>query len=307
MLFTVKCPECQKALRVSEDKAGKKVRCPSCAAVFPIPSAPAAAAAPKPPPAAARKPAPPPKEEDEGSPFANLDGERPTRRRPTRDQDFDWSKAQETEQETTASDPGWKSVVSGLGLMRLGAVLWLAAGLVYFVGSLGILFLFRFPEDEDAALIVLLVNGLAGLLWIGGAVVAAIGSFLCVSVPEASGVKTLALLGAIFNIVFLPVGFILSMLFLRGVGKHLNNRKLAAGAITYMVFALVTPFVLCFLYVGVAFLAVAGRAGVGSVSTAVVIVLALWAGAVLTLVLWYMGVLRDAQHTVSRAVRRAAA
>jgi hypothetical protein len=205
----------------------------------------------------------------------------------------------------TASDPGWKSVISGLGLMRLGAVLWLAAGLVYFLGSLGVMFLFPFPDDAEV--IVLLVGGLAGLLWIGGAVVAAIGSFLCVSAPEASGVKTLALLGAIFNIVFLPVGFILSMLFLRGVGKHFNNRKLAAGTITYMVFALATPFVLCLVNVAVAFLAVAGRAGGGSVSMALVIVLALWAGAVLALVLWYMGILRDAQHTVSRAVRRAAA
>jgi len=307
MLFTVKCPQCQKPLRVDEEKSGKKVRCPSCAVIFTIPPAPAAAA-PKSAPAPARKrpsPPPPPEEEDEGPPFENLEGKRPARRRPTREEDFDWRQAQEErEEETTASDPGWKSVISGLGLMRLGAVLWLAAGLVYFLGSLGIMFLFPFPDD--AAPLALMVGGLAGLLWIGGAVVAVIGSFLCVSAPEDSGVKTLALLGAIFNIVFLPVGFILSMLFLRGVGKHFNNQKLAAGTITYMIFALATPFVLCLINVAVAFLTLASRGG-RDIALGLVIVMALWAGAVLALELWYLGILRDAQHTVSRAVRRAAA
>jgi hypothetical protein len=163
------------------------------------------------------------------------------------------------------------------------------------------------PFADEAAFFVLIVQGLALLLFLGGGIIALIGSFMCIGTPEASGLKTLALLGAIFNLLILPVGFILSMLFLRGVGKHFGNRKLASGALTYMIVALIAPCVLCLASVAVFFLAVVSRARVGEATMTVVVLFAVWAGAVLALFLWYMGILRDAQHTISRAVRRATA
>ncbi len=40
MAITFACPECGKQLRVSDDKAGKKAKCPACATVMMIPDAP---------------------------------------------------------------------------------------------------------------------------------------------------------------------------------------------------------------------------------------------------------------------------
>ena len=38
MSLTVTCPQCDKTLRVKDEAAGKKARCPECATVFPIPA-----------------------------------------------------------------------------------------------------------------------------------------------------------------------------------------------------------------------------------------------------------------------------
>jgi hypothetical protein len=61
----VACPECGKKLNVPESAAGKKVRCPGCQKVFPVPGAPAAnpTSAPTPPPrpAAVATPTPAPR------------------------------------------------------------------------------------------------------------------------------------------------------------------------------------------------------------------------------------------------------
>ena len=38
MSLTIKCPECEKSLKVKEEAAGKKVRCPACATAFLAPS-----------------------------------------------------------------------------------------------------------------------------------------------------------------------------------------------------------------------------------------------------------------------------
>ena len=62
------CPGCKVTLKVSDKLAGKKIKCPKCAAIAPIPGAAVApAAAPPPlakpvaaPPPIAHKPAPPP-------------------------------------------------------------------------------------------------------------------------------------------------------------------------------------------------------------------------------------------------------
>lgn len=101
--ITFQCSGCNQTLRVSADKAGKKVKCPKCGAVLPIPLAeeqaervkPAAAPAPVP-----ARPAPPPVPrevaDDESRPArrrpqavddADDDDDRP--RRPQRSRDFD--------------------------------------------------------------------------------------------------------------------------------------------------------------------------------------------------------------------------
>ena len=109
-------------------------------------------------------------------------------------------------------------------------------------------------------------------------------------------------------IVVPPAGFILSMLFLRGVGKHFNNRKLTSGPITYMIVYLVTPLVLVGLWFMLPILLMTvWRPSRAEAELIVVVLFAITAGAILVLFLWYMGLVRDAQHTISRAVRRATA
>ncbi len=39
MTIEISCPDCGRAYRLADDKAGKKVRCKSCSAVFPVPTA----------------------------------------------------------------------------------------------------------------------------------------------------------------------------------------------------------------------------------------------------------------------------
>src|SRR5438128_860889 len=53
------CPHCKKALKVKDELAGRKAKCPSCQQILTIPKAVATAADPgKPPSTAAGKPAP---------------------------------------------------------------------------------------------------------------------------------------------------------------------------------------------------------------------------------------------------------
>src|SRR5262245_8095079 len=100
--ITFQCSDCHQTLRVSADKAGKKVRCPKCGAVLPIPQAEEQAERVKPAPAPAPAPAraaPPlvPREvaDDESRPARRRpqpvddddDDDRP--RRPQRSRDFD--------------------------------------------------------------------------------------------------------------------------------------------------------------------------------------------------------------------------
>ncbi len=117
MALTFSCPSCRSVLRVSDEMAGKKARCPSCQTVFTLPMESEAAAplpppAPKPPAPAEspvpKKAAPPialtPDEDDEAprsrkpSPLSEKpkrrsdeeeeDDDRPKRKRP-RDEDDD--------------------------------------------------------------------------------------------------------------------------------------------------------------------------------------------------------------------------
>lgn len=103
MALTFSCPACKSVLRVSDEMAGKKARCPSCQTVFTLPQESEAAAplpAPAPPPV---KPAPAPKsaappisltpddDDEEPTPRSKKPpplAEKPTRKRP-RDEDED--------------------------------------------------------------------------------------------------------------------------------------------------------------------------------------------------------------------------
>jgi hypothetical protein len=201
---------------------------------------------------------------------------------------------------TTAGAPGWRAVAYGLGLMQFGSVLVLVAFVIHFVG----LNRSRHPDREE----IRLVYSLPVLLLLLGSLVAVIGGFLCACVPESSGLKTVALLGAIFNLVIPPAGFVLSMLFLRGVGKYLNNHKLASGALAYLVVALLTPFALCFLTAAWVVWAITSDPRNGEVPLAGVVgpILGptLWMGGILLVVVWYLVLVGSARQAVSRATRR---
>jgi ribosomal protein S27E len=71
-MIQVKCPHCSRDIRAADEHAGKRIRCPGCKEVLPLPAAATAVqtAAPRPAPAAIQKAPPPtpkrkPAEEDD--------------------------------------------------------------------------------------------------------------------------------------------------------------------------------------------------------------------------------------------------
>src|SRR5260370_6218107 len=100
-MIQVKCPHCSKDIRAADEHAGKKIRCPGCKEVLPLPAAATAvqSAAPRPAPAAIQK-APPPtpkrrpaEEDDEDVPMLEAieddeDGDRKGRKRNSCDEHY---------------------------------------------------------------------------------------------------------------------------------------------------------------------------------------------------------------------------
>ncbi len=92
-MIQLKCPHCSKDIRAADEHAGKRIRCPGCKEVLPLPAAATAvqSSAPRPAPAAIQKAPPPtPKrrtaEEDEDVPVLEAieddeDDDRPRRKR----------------------------------------------------------------------------------------------------------------------------------------------------------------------------------------------------------------------------------
>jgi len=75
MSLTIKCPECEKSLKVKEEAAGKKVRCPACATAFLAPGL-----------APGKKKASPPDDDF----LADLgQAAKSSRKRPAQDEDFE--------------------------------------------------------------------------------------------------------------------------------------------------------------------------------------------------------------------------
>jgi predicted Zn finger-like uncharacterized protein len=81
----IKCPGCGSSLKVREELAGKKIKCPKCAHLMAVPAAP-----PSPPPAQAITAAPPPLPDAPPKPAAEeatvlpVDEDEPAEVRPTR-------------------------------------------------------------------------------------------------------------------------------------------------------------------------------------------------------------------------------
>jgi phage FluMu protein Com len=89
-MAAIQCPSCAKTLNVSDQYAGKKVRCPSCQGVLTVPPLAAAEASEEVTPVASRpRPAAPPQEYDDRPRRPRRDDYDDRPRRPRRDDDYD--------------------------------------------------------------------------------------------------------------------------------------------------------------------------------------------------------------------------
>jgi ribosomal protein S27E len=108
-MIQVKCPHCSRDIRAADEHAGKKIRCPGCKEVLPLPAAATAVqtAAPRPAPAAIQKAPPkrrPAEEDDEDVPILEAiedddDADRRVRKRKRAEDDDDDSDDDDEEYE----------------------------------------------------------------------------------------------------------------------------------------------------------------------------------------------------------------
>jgi hypothetical protein len=200
----VKCPDCNRSLRVPEDLLGKTVRCPSCQVTFKAQAGPA------------EPPAPPlPKMEIEE------DEERAVTRKPRRktfedhddsDQEREEPDEPEWEDELEEDRPAprkrkgrkgeWRKVRTGLTLILIGiftqlvALLFIVIGLIVVMGGIAN----AGPQGggpgpgANAGLVGGgLVMCVGGIMIFGAFITSVIGNIFCVYVPPLNGARALAI------------------------------------------------------------------------------------------------------------------
>lgn len=253
MPIHISCPNCRRTLRVADTAAGKRVRCPACTAVVPVPSA---AAAPV-----------------QADPFAF-----PPQPAGQAGGDFD----QLGDGPAVPRDPGWHGVRGGLGMVWWGTVIYLLAIVIGVIGLFVVLFVIGMaaadaqrslrPEEAQELLAQAGLAGLAAVLcFCGAAALAALTSLIlriigfarCLSVPAATGAKGMAIgclvcevlpillqlchiglntiddrLGSLVGLVQLAVSvaaLVFLLIFLYQVGKAIGSRRLISKVWSFLI------------------------------------------------------------------------
>jgi hypothetical protein len=257
MPFTFQCPQCQKTLSAREENAGKKVRCPGCSTLFPVPSPPRAAPKPAPPKPTAR-PKPPPEQPEGGNPFDFEAPRRPAASGRTR-REYDWDRLNDTA-DRPPLEHEWREVGRGLDMVRLGLNFFLGEFGLGTVATLSTLMAVM-TRSPGVLLVVGLFQILAILLGLTGFVLVGIGAFRCAAIPESSGVKGLALAAAICSVIPVAnfVGWILFLIVLRSMATHLRDKRLGMKILAYLICLACSPVVVCLFGFGGAVVAAASE------------------------------------------------
>lgn len=214
----VKCPECERTLRVPDDLLGKPVRCPSCKATFTAKAQKAAAPDPtiedEPPrrprseekePRASDRPSRRERPEDEerarNRPRSRRADEYDDRPRRRREDDHEYDEDEEEvvkrrREPKSGNSQDWVQVRQGLGLILIGIYVFLGGALLNCCGS--IVFRGMAGESRDTAADAagaagsLLLAIIYLLCAVSGVVLDLVGTIFCIAAPERQGAKTLA-------------------------------------------------------------------------------------------------------------------
>lgn len=239
MSLTATCPQCQLRLNVPDEFAGRKVRCSGCNTVFEAPAPPAEVPMPAPPPPPAGM-APP----DVPPPTPAWDalqgpGAPPPLPSPTRPADPNWDREDGYGQEPL--EPGWGTVRTGLNLVRISIAATVILYAILFFANLATGLNRRGGAGAD------LLPGILGLILLGLQVLLLIGRWVCISVPQQSGVKGMMLGSAIcYTLIYLvacAAGFALALSIAaprrRGGGDFDDFAGFLAGAVIFYLLIIV--------------------------------------------------------------------
>jgi hypothetical protein len=158
--ISFRCKACGKALRVGADKAGRRVKCPQCAAPVSVPQTGEAY-----------------RVEDQAPDRSTADDEAATQREA--EEARDRKRARKAKRRERAEQAAWRKVLLGLSLIILSVVFTVILALVAFVAGL-------FGGER-----VLTILGVIGLVF---QVLALVGYGLCLAVPPRHHARTFALL-----------------------------------------------------------------------------------------------------------------
>jgi hypothetical protein len=178
MGFTFACPSCREDIHAGEGTEGLHGRCPHCAATFTIP--------------------------DKAGAF-----QRQTPRKPDREGErYDEPRPRYQGEAGTAAPlaPGWIIVRNGLLLIRISTIImiFVTLGMILFTAlAFGIVPLLERNRQAEMFLGILAI--MAGLVFLGGAIMALVGQCMCCAVPD-SGPKGLAIGSVICLVLTLLLG-----------------------------------------------------------------------------------------------------
>ncbi len=314
MPLTCVCPQCQKTLAVSDEFAGQMMRCPLCGATFQSPPARGDAAAA--PTVVFDVPA-----------WMNSDSPAtaPEPRRPR--VGYDWSSVRNGVASRLGS--GWHQVRRGLSIMP-GS---LTTAFFLLIASRSFLVMAD-PGPRVEELVLLLAVPLCVL----GTIVALVGSGLCILVPKESGLRPLAIAATaclfgclvvslvtfavrvlflkmagrveLMSLAYLPAvilllaGAVLFLLFLRGVARCFENRRLEQGVFYCAIGLGASP--LAYLFVWVLMYLTSASVGGDGTGLAILSAVVFYLIAAADL-FWFLQVLTDVRRTVQRAYLHAMA
>jgi hypothetical protein len=202
-------------------------------------------------------------------------------------------------EDTTALQPGWTTVQTGLQLLAAGTIVGIGSTLLFILASFATA---GAGDREIAGVFLVLIYGLS----LVGFVLDAIGLFMCCATPQESGLYGLILAAAICWVTLL--GSIatpfLFLVYLRGMGQHFHHDPLVRNSMSFLIaIAVSIPVLIMAVCAGV--VAAGGSRREAAAYVGCVMLIGMVGSIIFSLV--FLGLLNSARSLLTRARIRARA